>query len=75
MSKLPAISGARCVTALKRIGFIVRRQKGSHIIMTRADPYAMVVVPDHKTMKPGVLRGIIRDAGMTVDEFVTLLMD
>jgi predicted RNA binding protein YcfA (HicA-like mRNA interferase family) len=43
--------------------------------MTRADPYAMVVVPDHKTMKPGTLRGIIRDAGMTVDEFVTLLMD
>jgi predicted RNA binding protein YcfA (HicA-like mRNA interferase family) len=75
MSKLPAISGARCVTALKRIGFVVRRQRGSHIVLTCADPYAMVVVPDHKTMKPGTLRGIIRDASMTVDEFVMLLMD
>lgn len=73
MSKLPIVSGVRCVGVLGKIGFVVRRQKGSHIILSREDPYAMVVVPAHKALKPGTLRGIIRDAGLTVDEFIALL--
>jgi len=73
MSKLPVISGQDCVKALQKIGFVIRRQKGSHIIMQRHDPYAMVVVPNHKTMKPGTLRKVIRDAGLSVDEFNALL--
>lgn len=74
MSRLPVISGTRCVSALERAHFFVRRQKGSHIILVREDPYAMIVVPDHKTLKPGTLRGIIRDAGLTVEEFSALLI-
>ena len=73
MSKLPIISARECIKALEKIDFYVRRQRGSHIIMRRDDPYAMVVVPDHKTLKPGTLRKIIRDAGLTVDEFIDLL--
>ena len=73
MSKLPVVSATDCIKALEKIGFIIRRQKGSHVIMRRDDPYAMIVVPDHKTIKPGTLRKIIRDAGLTVDEFVALL--
>lgn len=73
MSRLPVISGAACVKALDKIGFRIRRQKGSHIILQRETPYAMVVVPNHKTIKPGTLRKIIRDAGLTVDQFIALL--
>jgi len=73
MSKLPVISGATCVKALEQIGFTFRRQRGSHIIMRRDDPYAMIVVPNHKTLKPGTLRKIIRDTGLTIDEFIALL--
>lgn len=73
MSKLPVISGANCIKALEKAGFSVRRQKGSHVMLRRDNPYALVVVPDHKALKPGTLRKIIRDTGLTVDEFIVLL--
>jgi len=73
VSKLPVISGRECVTALQRAGFRVRRQKGSHIVMQKDEPYQVVAVPNHKTLKPGTLRGIIKDAGLTVEEFQALL--
>jgi predicted RNA binding protein YcfA (HicA-like mRNA interferase family) len=43
------------------------------MILRRSAPSAWVVVPDHRTVKPGTLRGIIADAGLTVDEFIALL--
>lgn len=70
MSKLPVISGQDCMKALQKIGFVIRRQKGSHIIMQRRDLYAMVIVPNHRTMKPGTLRKIIQDAGMPVSQWM-----
>jgi predicted RNA binding protein YcfA (HicA-like mRNA interferase family) len=73
MSKLPVISGRECVKALQKAGFYVTRQKGSHIILRRDDPPTKVVVPDHKELDRGTLRGIIRQAEMTVEEFTTLL--
>lgn len=73
MTKPPRISGRECVRALEKAGFSVIRQKGSHIIMRRADPFAQVVVPDHRELHTGTLRDIIRDAGLTVDEFIDLL--
>ncbi len=73
MSRLPVISGSDCVQALQRIGFTIRSQKGSHIILRRDDPFAMIVVPDHRSLKPGTLRRIIRDAGLTIEAFVALL--
>lgn len=73
MSKLPAVSGQQCVRALEKAGFVMRRRTGSHIIMQRKDPFAMVSVPNHRTVKPGTLRKIIKDVGLTVDEFVELL--
>jgi predicted RNA binding protein YcfA (HicA-like mRNA interferase family) len=75
MSKLPVIGGRDCVNTLRKAGFEIARQKGSHIIMRRDDPKATVVVPDHRELDRGTLRGIIRQAGMTVDEFVDLLND
>ncbi|MCL4858651.1 MAG: type II toxin-antitoxin system HicA family toxin [Caldilineaceae bacterium] len=73
MSKLPQISGRTCVSALNKVGFYVRRQRGSHVVLRRDDPYAQLVVPDHNVLDRGTLRAIIRQAGLSVEEFVDLL--
>ena len=71
--KLPTdISGQDLVKALLRVGFVVRRQRGSHIILRRGDPYARVVVPDHKWVRPGTLRQILNQAGLTVEQLLEL---
>jgi len=73
MIKLPVISGRKCVKALERINFYLKRQEGSHIILRRDDPFTQIVVPDHKELDRGTLRAIIRQAGLSIDEFVKLL--
>jgi len=73
VSKLPRISGRECVRALEKAGFFVRRQEGSHIVMRRSEPFAQVVVPDHKELDRGTLRAVIRQSGLTVEGFTTLL--
>ena len=71
--KLPTdVSGQELVKALLRVGFVVNRQRGSHIVLRRANPYARVVVPDHKQIRPGTLRQILTEAGMTVEELLKL---
>ncbi len=73
MSRLPRISGRECVKALEKAGFILRRQEGSHMILRRNDPFAQVVVPDHKELDRGTLRAIIRQVNLTTEEFTSLL--
>jgi len=73
VSKLPVISGAECVRALEKVGFAVYRQRGSHIVMVRQTPHAQTTIPNHKELDRGTLRAIIRQTGLTVDEFVALL--
>jgi len=73
MSKLPVISGQDCVKALEKIGFYFKRQEGSHIVLRRDDPFSQVIVPNHRELDRGTLRAIIRQAGMSVDEFSKLL--
>ncbi len=73
MSKLPVISGRDCIKALGKSRFYFKRQEGSHITLRRDDPFAQVVVPDHKELDRGTLRAIIRQAGLAVDEFVRLM--
>jgi predicted RNA binding protein YcfA (HicA-like mRNA interferase family) len=73
MSKLPVISGAECIKALEKVGFVVNRQRGSHITLVRQETSTQLTVPNHKTIAKGTLRTIIRDSGLTVDEFVDLL--
>ena len=71
--KLPTdISGQELIKVLLRVGFVVNRQKGSHIVLRRESPYARVVVPDHKQVRPGTLRQILHEAGMTVERLVEL---
>ena len=73
MSRLPRISGRDCVNALGKVGFYLKRQHGSHMILRRDDPSAQVVVPNHKELDRGTLRAIIRQADLSVAEFVKLL--
>lgn len=73
MTKLPRISGRECARALEKAGFSIIRQRGSHMVMRREDPFAQVVVPDHRELHTGTLHDIIRDAGLTVEEFIDLL--
>ena len=74
MSKIPVISGRKCVKALERLSFYFKRQKGSHIILRRDDPFTQIVVPDHDELDKGTLRAIIRPAGLGIDEFVKLFL-
>lgn len=73
MSKLPVVSGQDCVKALEKMGFYFKRQEGSHIVLRRDDPFSQVVVPNHRELDRGTLRAIIRQAGISVDEFTKLL--
>ncbi|MBM3496232.1 MAG: type II toxin-antitoxin system HicA family toxin [Armatimonadetes bacterium] len=71
MSRLQTVSGSRCAQALERVGFVVRRKHGSHIVLRREAPYCQVVVQE--TLDKGALRAIIKAADMTVEQFVALL--
>ena len=73
MTKLPHVSGRECIRALERAGFYERRTKGDHVFMQHDEPYFTTVVPLHKEVKPGTLRSIIRQAGLTVEQFADLL--
>jgi len=72
--KLPRLSGTACVAALTKAGFAVKRQQGSHIILRRDVPYAQVVVPNHDELDRGTLRAIIRSAGLSLEQFMELLL-
>jgi len=70
--KLPRdVSGTEAVRALRRAGFVQLRQTGSHLILRKER--RTVVVPQHNPIKPGTLKGLIEQAGLTVEEFVSLL--
>jgi len=74
VTKLPrSLSGKTVVKALKKVGFYLKRQKGSHIILRRDEPFAQVVVPDHKSIDTGTLANILDGANLTAEEFLTLL--
>jgi predicted RNA binding protein YcfA (HicA-like mRNA interferase family) len=75
MSKLPSLNARKVIRALRRAGFIEDRQKGSHLILIHPQTKARTVVPIHggRTIKEPLLRAIVRDANLTVDEFIALL--
>ncbi len=74
MSALPVVSGRDVVRAMGKLGYALDRQYGSHMILRQQDaPHRRLTVPDHKELAKGTLRAIIRQAGLTVDEFRALL--
>ena len=73
MKKLPRISGREWIKALEKLGFYFKRQEGSHVILRKDNPFTQIVVPDHKELDRGTLRAIIRQANVSVDEFIEAL--
>lgn len=70
MPKLPQFSGRDVVKILQHFGWVIARQRGSHIVLVKDGHNATLSVPDHKTVAQGTLRGLIRSAGLSVEEFV-----
>jgi len=74
LARLPVVSGRELVRVLERSGYVMDRQKGSHMILRHTQPpFRRVTVPDHKELAKGTLRAILRSTGLTVDELITLL--
>jgi len=72
MPKLSRVSGEKAMRALERLGFVQVRQRGSHVVLKRQTPEGEVgcVVPLHRELAIGTLRGILRQARVTPDEFM-----
>lgn len=64
---LPRVSGRQAVAALERLGFEVVRQRGSHMVLRRDS--AGCVVPKHRQLKVGTLAGLLRQAGVSHEQF------
>ena len=75
MPRLSRVSGLQVVRALERLGFVRLRQRGSHVIMKKTTESGDVgcVVPLHDEIAVGTLRGILKQAGVSVDEFMDKL--
>jgi predicted RNA binding protein YcfA (HicA-like mRNA interferase family) len=72
--RLPSLRPDEVIRALEKAGWEVKRQRGSHVVLRKPDHPLLVTVPRHRRDVPrGTLRGIITDAGLTVEEFVKLL--
>lgn len=70
MSKpLKLCSGAEAVRKFQRAGWTVVRQKGSHVMLTKPGYQWTLSIPQHSELGPGLLRKLIRQAGLTIEEF------
>ncbi len=72
MPKLPRISGRQAVRAFERVGWVHQRTASNHMMLVMPGMRTLVV-PDYDDLPPFILRGLLRSAGMTVDEFLALL--
>jgi len=73
VTRLPVCSGADAIAAFLRAGWQRDRQRGSHVTLTKAGVPVVLTVPLHAELGPGLLRALIRKAGLTVEEFIGLL--
>jgi predicted RNA binding protein YcfA (HicA-like mRNA interferase family) len=75
MPKLPRVSGADVIRALEKLGFAQVRQRGSHVVLKRVDSTGVrgCVVPLHRELATGTLRGVLKQAEVSAEEFVAML--
>ena len=71
MPKLPHVSGAEALRAFQRLGFEKVRQRGSHVVVKRGS--VGCVIPMHSQIKIGTLSGLLRQADVSVEEFIAAL--
>ena len=74
-AQLPKVNGTEAIKAFGCAGFALDRVRGSHHVLKKPGHKNVLVVPVHagKTLGAGLLRALIRDAGLTVDEFCSYL--
>lgn len=75
MGKLPVCSGELAVRVFERLGWTRSRQSGSHLVLTKQGGPITLSVPLHKELDRGTLRSLIRNAGITVDQFLEAAKD
>ena len=73
MPKLPVLSANKVVKALKRAGFNIVRQSGSHIHLWHHERRILVTVPNHKELAKGTLNAIIKQSKMDREEFLSFV--
>ena len=75
MSKLPVVTARQLIKVAEKLGFEFDRQKGSHAVYVRLSDKRRIVIPVHKgrDLKPGTLRGLIDDMGLSVEQFAAEL--
>jgi predicted RNA binding protein YcfA (HicA-like mRNA interferase family) len=74
LSGLPVILAKELITILLKIGYEIDHQRGSHIILrNKQAPFRRLTIPNHKEIAKGTLRAIIRESGLTLEEFLELL--
>lgn len=73
MARLANINGKEAVKTFEKVGWYVVGQVGSHVMLAKAGVRANLSVPQHQELSISTLRALIRHAGLTVDEFLTLL--
>ncbi len=73
--KLPVISGKKAIKAFTKVGYLSVRQRGSHVRLRNPNEPERrpLTVPLHKKLKPGLLRRLISDANLTIQDFIDLL--
>ena len=73
--KLPVVSGEQTIKALVKAGFLAVRQKGSHVRLEKETKEGVIklTVPLHETLKKKTLHMILKEAGLSVEEFIKLL--
>lgn len=72
MPPLPLLSGREVARVFQKAGWELVRQRSSHMVLTKEGSWASLSVPDHREVAQGTLRGLVRAAGMSTDEFVAL---
>jgi predicted RNA binding protein YcfA (HicA-like mRNA interferase family) len=72
--ELPIVLGRGAVKAFGKVGYETDRKRGSPIVLRQTrPPHRRLVIPDHKEIRKGTLRALIRQAGLSVEEFIALL--
>ncbi len=70
---VPVVSGRKAAKAFEKLGWVLLRQRGSHMVFGKPDIAANLAIPDHRELARGTLRALIRTAGISVEEFVGAL--
>jgi predicted RNA binding protein YcfA (HicA-like mRNA interferase family) len=73
MPQIPLLKPREAIKIFEKFGWVISRQKGSHIIMTKENNIATLSVPNHKEVARGTLKSLILKSGLSIEEFLNQL--